>query len=162
MDSSKKFLQENSTRAQKPCRIPILELLNWTNWKKRETSSGNSRAEKTEGRPLSLLRPQKKKIIPQSKSYRLVYQRKLKRWRNGMEDSARKRRTEENKESPYHRGRITNPLGSCCRWWWSFAAWSKQSKTAPQSEFCDARKKPELEMKRQRKRSWRVNGGIFF
>lgn len=60
MDSSKKFLQENSTRAQKPCRIPILELLNWTNWKKRESSSGNSRAEKTEGRPLSLLRPQKK------------------------------------------------------------------------------------------------------
>ena len=158
MDYSKKFLQENSTRAQKPCRIPILELLNWTNWKKRETSSGNSRAEKTEGRPLSLLRPQKKnhpsiQILSISLSEKA---KTLEKWYGRFGEEKKNRG-----QSPYHRGRITNPLGSCCRWWWSVAAWSKQSKTAPQSEFCDARKKPELEMKRQRKRSWRVNGGIF-
>jgi len=75
-----------------------------------------------------------------------------------MEDLARKRRTEDN--------RRTIAGGSRIRWEVAAAdddhsAWSKQSKTAPQSEFCDARKKPELEMKRQRKRSWRVNGGIF-
>lgn len=147
MDSGKKFLLENSTRAQKPCRIPIVELLNWTNWKKRETSSGNSRADKTERRPLSLLRPQKKKTIPQSKSYRLVYQRKLERWRNGMEDFAKKR-TEENKESPYHRGRITNPLGSCCRWWWSFGAGASNPRLRRNRNF----------VMRRRSRNWKWRG----